>query len=133
MVRCKNLRIRQKHYNRFLWCKIKNNVITLDECKNCSKLNLVRNKSIKRVSSKRVFVDKKIYDKVYERDKGICRLCGKTDIELHHIRYRSERKDLINDVNNCIMLCTSCHRLVHSNKHYWQAKLLEMIIGDIYE
>lgn len=76
---------------------------------------------------KRIIVADKTYDAVYERDKGRCRLCGSTNIQLHHIVYRSESKELINEPTNCIMLCTSCHQKVHSNKHEWQPKLKEMI------
>ena len=89
----------------------------------------MRNKPIKNVSKNRIFVKKEIYDKVYERDKGKCRLCGSNQIELHHIVYRSENNNLINEPTNCIMLCTKHHRLVHSNKHDWQPKLKELIGG----
>ena len=132
MVQCRNFKIRQKNYNKFIWCNFHKKVITYVDCKNCLNRNLVRNKPIKRVGNNKVNVKKEVYQKVYERDNGICRLCGKANIELHHIRYRSERKDLINDEKNCIMLCTECHQKVHSNKHYWQPILLEMI-GDMYE
>lgn len=108
-------------------CKLNKTYISyLIDCKNCSKRILVKNKPIKKVSDKRIFVTQEIYDKVFERDKGKCRLCGNTNIQLHHILYRSERKDLINEPNNCIMLCVECHKLVHSNKHYWQPILQEM-------
>ena len=127
MVQCRNFKIRQKHYNKFIWCNFYKKVITYEDCKNCLNRNLVRNKPIKKVGNKKISVKKEIYQKVYERDNGICRLCGKQNIELHHIRYRSERKDLINDEKNCIMLCTECHQKVHSNKHYWQPILLEMV------
>lgn len=77
--------------------------------------------------SKKLTVTKKTYNYVIERDKYCCRLCGNTNwIQLHHILYRSQRKDLINDVNNCIMLCDNCHRLVHNNKKKWQPILIEM-------
>lgn len=125
---CKNLRIRQKNYIRFYWCKDKKSRIILDECKNCLNRNLVRNKGIKKASNKRIYVKKEIYEKVLERDMG-CQLVDKTcngKLELHHIMYRSERKDLINDVDNCIMLCVKHHKEVHSNKKYWQPRLLEL-------
>ena len=125
MQRCKNL---SKKLNGTLQCKITKSNISYQTCnKNCSNFILVKNKGIKKVGSKRIFVSKETYQKVFERDKGKCRLCGNTNIELHHIKYRSERKDLINEPSNCIMLCTEHHRLVHSNKHYWQPKLIEMI------
>lgn len=76
---------------------------------------------------KRIMVTDKTYEKVYERDNGRCRLCGSSNIQLHHIVYRSESKELINELTNCIMLCTKCHQLVHSNKHKWQPKLKEII------
>ena len=82
---------------------------------------------IKRKSNKRITVSKEVYNIVIERDKYCCRLCGSTNwIQLHHILYRSQRKDLINDINNCIMLCDNCHRLVHNNKKKWQPILIEM-------
>lgn len=110
-------------------CKLNKKVITLNECQNCLNFILTKNKGIKKVSKKRIFVKKDIYDIVYKRDKGKCRLCGSNQIQLHHIIYRSENKDLINEPSNCIMLCERCHRLVHSNKHYWQDKLKEIVGG----
>ena len=125
---CKNL---SKAVNGKLKCKIKKQVITLDKCKNCSDFIFVRNKPIKKVSNKRIIVSKETYDKVFKRDKEKCRLCGTSlNLHLHHIVYRSEDKNLINEPTNCIMLCARCHRLVHSNKHYWQPKLKEMIKND---
>lgn len=77
--------------------------------------------------SRKMIVTKDTYNYVIERDNYSCRLCGSTSfIQLHHILYRSQRKDLINDVDNCIMLCSDCHRLVHSNKKKWQPILLKM-------
>lgn len=125
---CKNL---SKTVSGKLKCKIKKQVITLDKCKNCSDFILVRNKPIKKVSSKRIIVTKKTYNEVFKRDKEKCRLCGTSlNLHLHHIVYRSEDKNLVNEPKNCIMLCARCHRLVHSNKHYWQPKLKEMIKND---
>jgi 5-methylcytosine-specific restriction endonuclease McrA len=122
---CKEL---SKALNGDLKCKkYKKHIKSLEECKNCSDFILMRNKGIKKVSKKRIFVKKEIYEQVYKRDKGRCRLCGNTNIQLHHIIYRSERKDLVNEPTNCIMLCTKHHKEVHSNKHYWQSKLKEMI------
>ena len=125
---CKNLLKRQKHYKVVFYCKeLKEYINSLSQCKNCSKLILKRNKPIKKVSANRVFVSQGTYNQVFNRDKGKCRLCGSNNIQLHHIIYRSEDKSKINDIDNCIMLCFKCHELVHSNKHYWQPKLQELI------
>jgi len=85
---------------------------------------------IKIKKHKRETVTDKTYNAVFERDKGRCRICGTSyNLELHHIVYRSEAKDKINDIGNCIMLCNEHHRLVHSNKKYWKPKLLEILGG----
>lgn len=124
---CKNL---SKAVNGKLKCKIKKQIITLDKCKNCLDFILVRNKPIKKISNKRIFVKKEIYQEVFKRDKGKCVMLNyecKGKIELHHVRYRSERKDLINEPNNCVCLCTFHHQLVHSNKKKYQPILLKML------
>ena len=128
---CINLLKRSRQKKIVFYCKEYKRYIDYQlDCKNCLKLNFVRNKGIKKVSKKRIFVTKETYNKVYDRDKGKCRLkdfsCN-GELELHHIRYRSEAKDLINEPTNCIMLCVKHHKEVHSNKKYWQPKLKEMI------
>ena len=125
---CKYL---SKSLNGKIRCKMNKTSIYITECKTCLNFEPKANKGINKVSNKRIFVTKETYNKVYERDKGRCRLCGSSQIQLHHIVYRSEDKKLINEPSNCIMLCAKCHELVHSNKHYWQPKLKEMI-GGIY-
>ena len=48
--------------------------------------------------------------KVYERDK-CCVLCGRPCTDLHHVKYRSAGGD--DTMQNCVMLCTSCHNKAH--------------------
>ena len=111
-------------------CKLSKTITYIDDCKKCLKFEPHANKPIKKVSKKRITVTEETYNKVMQRDKGKCRLLDCTcygKLELHHIRYRSEAKNLINEPTNCIMLCTTHHKLVHSNKHYWQPILKEMI------
>ena len=120
-------KIKCRYYKRY--------ISLLSECKNCSDFEIKRNKPIKKVSNKRITVTEETYNKVMQRDNYKCRLAHVTyngvscngGLELHHIRYRSEAKDLINEPTNCIILCNRHHRLVHSNKHYWQPILKEMI------
>lgn len=83
---CKNLLKRQRKYKPYFYCKVLRKEIILPCDKNCLERNLVRNKPIKKVSKNRITVKKEIYQQVYERDKGICRLCGTTkNLHLHHI------------------------------------------------
>lgn len=55
-----------------------------------------------------------------------CVLCGKKGTEIHHIIYRSEDKNKIDDLENLILLCMNCHKKVHENKKYWQTRLLKI-------
>lgn len=75
---------------------------------------------------KRLTTSEKTYNEVYKICKGKCALCGSSSwLEYHHIYYRKERKDLINEPTNGIMLCKKHHLEVHSNKKFWQEKLIE--------
>lgn len=83
---CKFLLKRQKHYKPYFYCKALKKEIILPCDKNCLNRSLVKNKPIKKVSSKRIFVTKETYEKVYNRDKGKCALCGTSlNLHLHHI------------------------------------------------
>lgn len=127
---CKNLLKRQRKYKPYFYCKALRKEIILPCDKNCSELNLVRNKPIKKVSKKRITVTEETYNKVMQRDNYKCVMFNyecEGKIELHHVRYRSERKDLINEPNNCVCLCTFHHKLVHSNKKKYQPILLKML------
>ena len=58
--------------------------------------------------------------------KGKCGLCGKPGVHTHHIIYRSEDRNKIDDIDNMFLLCLECHEKVHSNKKYWQPRLQNM-------
>lgn len=110
-----------------LRCKLSKTITYMDSCKKCLKFEPRANKPIKKVSNKRITVTEETYNKAMQRDK-CCKLCGTTlNLVEHHIVYRSEDRKLINEPTNLIVLCTKCHALVHSNKHYWQPILKEMI------
>lgn len=60
------------------------------------------------------------YDKLFqkavrERDKNICRKCGKYEkyIHAHHLVLRSQSQSLRYEPSNGICLCISCHMWVH--------------------
>ena len=117
-----NGKIKCKYYKRYIDYNV--------DCKNCSNRNLVANKPIRKVSKNRIIVKKETYNKVMQRDNYKCIMLNyecKGKIELHHVRYRSERKDLINEPNNCVCLCTFHHKLVHSNKKKYQPILLKIL------
>ena len=47
--------------------------------------------------------------RVKERDQGLCQDCGKRGIHVHHIKSWYGYPDLRFRVNNCVLLCESCH------------------------
>jgi len=54
-------------------------------------------------------MDKKVYQAVHERSKGLCEICGSNGggmVELHHIVGRRVKES----PENCIMLCYEHHR-----------------------
>ncbi len=144
MNKCLYLRQRTKKGIKYLYCTKQRLKVCLNECRECIHKEYKKIKPIKKVSNKKIVVSKETYDKVFERDKGQCRICGLKDgefikeketyvkLEYHHIYFRSERKDLIDDPNNGIMLCgefaNNCHKgKAHKNKKYWQPILLEKL------
>lgn len=48
---------------------------------------------------------------VYERDNGLCVLCGAQATEVHHIVFRSQLGT--NSINNLACLCRACHEMAH--------------------
>lgn len=122
---CKYL---SKSLNGKIKCRLyKRYISSLLECKNCSDLIYKANKPIKKISSKRITVTEETYNKVMQRDKYKCRLCGTSvNLHLHHIDGRG--KDLTNNVDNCIILCKDCHlNIVHKNQKKYRPILKEMI------
>lgn len=125
---CRYFRKRSKDLKPYFYCTLKRKQVIFTCYENCLKWQPRLNKGIKKVSKKRIVVSDETYKQVYNRDNGICQLCASpNDIHLHHIVYRSESKDLINEPSNCIMLCSECHRKVHSNKHKWQPILQKIV------
>ena len=125
---CKNLLKRHRQTKIVFFCKKNKRYIDYRiACQNCSDFILVRNRPIKKKSNKRITVTEETYNKVMQRDKGRCRLCGTSlNLHLHHIDGRG--KDLTNNIDNCIILCENCHlNVVHKNQKKYRPILKEMI------
>ena len=71
-------------------------------------------------------ISKENREEIKKLFKGCCGLCGKQGQETHHIYYRSEAPDRIDDLDNLFLLCLECHKKVHSNKKYWQPMLIKI-------
>jgi 5-methylcytosine-specific restriction endonuclease McrA len=38
-----------------------------------------------------------------------CEICNSKCVDIHHIHARSQRRDLLNDINNLMAVCRDCH------------------------
>lgn len=125
---CRYFRKRQKNYQDYFYCERKRKQVPFHCYQNCSKWQPREFKAINLVSKKRKKVSSSTYNEVFRRDNGMCQLCGTPyNLQLHHIIYRSENKNLIDTPSNCIMLCDKCHRKVHSNKSKYKG-ILQTIV-----
>lgn len=153
MINCTYYRIRTKKGIKYQYCTKLKREIPKNGCYGCvdkeNKIQYQKTKQhIKKPLKKHYFyktIPKKVtrkktvsdstYQIVLARDNYKCRLCGndnRYELELHHIYYRSQRKDLIDEPDNCIMLCgnfseNKCHMKVHNNKKKYQPLLLEIV------
>jgi hypothetical protein len=70
----------------------------------------------------------RVREEVYERDGGVCRMCGSygESLALHHVRYRSEGGLHVaaNLVSVHWMYAPRCHEVAHGMKPRWQPILL---------
>lgn len=137
--KCLYLRIRTKKGNPYMFCVKYRKIVDSTCYKDCNDLEfkvpkkLIAKKPMKKISKKRRSVSNKTYDVVFERCNCKCALCGATrNLELHHILFRSERPDLIDDPDNCILLCgefaNNFHKgKAHAKKKYWQPILQKIV------
>lgn len=60
--------------------------------------------------------DNKLYavtrKQAYERDNGLCVICGSMATQCHHIVFRSQGG--LSGLKNLACLCTDCHHQAHS-------------------
>lgn len=125
---CKYFCVRSRKNKKYRYCRFYKKEITADDCYQCPDRIYKKIVHINKISKKKIVVTPDTYLDVTMRDNFTCQLCGtKSNIQLHHIIYRSEDRNKINDVDNLICLCVKCHRLVHTNKKYWQPILINLI------
>ena len=105
---CKNLLKRQRKYKPYFYCKALRKEIILPCDKNCSELNLVRNKPIKKVSRKQKQLEKNRFS-IFTTNFNKCYYCGKEGkMDLHEIYGGTNRKRSIEN-GFVVPLCRICH------------------------
>ena len=67
--------------------------------------------------------DKREYRAVRKRDRGVCRICGSPNVEIHHIVYRSLGG--ITHRKNMICLCKKHHMEYHARGKEGTEELLD--------
>lgn len=110
--KCKKLRIRQKRYNKYLYCLINRQQITLDMCSKCFKFEPRANKPIINKTNKQKQLEKNRYS-IFTNDFTKCYYCHRKKQEnekfdLHEVyggsnRIRSIKYGLV------VPLCRICH------------------------
>jgi len=89
-----------------------------DECKtSCSVFRKIRHPEGHNPRSKyrQETLDPDLNTLVLNRDSYQCQKCGAcTELEVHHIEGVAQEPMLANDLDNCITVCHSCHKAIHS-------------------
>lgn len=61
-------------------------------------------------------IPKKRRQEVYDRDEGLCQICGKPTRNIHHIEPGKMGRRRNHHIANLITLCHVCHDRVHCGK-----------------
>lgn len=81
---------------------------------------------------KRGAFDKEARQQIIDRDKGLCRCCGKQGSEIHHVKFKSSSGRGV--FTNGMLVCQSCHIEIHQDFNlatFWRNKFKELY-GDNY-
>lgn len=71
---------------------------------------------------------RKTKTQAYERDNGLCILCGRQAVEVHHIVFRSQLGT--SELSNLACLCRECHNAAHGVNAKEIRKKLKEITND---
>lgn len=105
---CINFRKRSKNYEVIFYCKSKRQVITLEDCKNCSERILKRNKPIKYRSNK-LAKSERNRKSILQNDTERCFVCSrKVHLDKDEAFGGSNRQTSIK-WNLIYYLCRMCH------------------------
>lgn len=85
----------------------------------------VKARSKTRPKPKESRLDADLRRRVRTRDGNVCRWCGRSGEQIHHIWYRSQGG--ADHVSNLILLCADHHAMAHSNKKHWQPTLFALL------
>lgn len=105
---CKQLRIRQKQYNKYFYCCELKTITCMDKCKKCLKFEPHANNPINKRSDKINKLERQRDKNLIK--KGNCGYCGKLcgKLDAHEVFGGPNRKRSIKN-GFVILLCRECH------------------------
>lgn len=106
-MKCKDLLVRSKKYNKYLYCRKYKRKITFDNCKKCVDFKLNETYKIRNKSKKLVNSERKRFS-ILTNNLEICYVCGKKKDHIHEIYKGANRQVSIRN-GFCVPLCNGCH------------------------
>ena len=127
-MKCKNLKIRSKKYQKYMYCTKLKKKITYNDCKGCSFKEYKDVKPIKKRSYSLSKKEKERYS-IIVKDLDKCVMCGKKRDNLHEVYYGTGKRQLSIKYGCVIPLCYECHIKIHKDSVLsiiWKVKCQEM-------
>ncbi len=113
-MNCINLKNRTKKGKKYIYCVHKKQVITFENCKNCSYKKYKVYKPIRKRTQKLIMREKSRYSIIYQNLTKCC-VCGSNKgIELNEIYEGSYRQRSIK-YGAVAPMCHNCHRTFHND------------------
>lgn len=110
---------RMKNKQPYLYCKNKSKQVTYDECKNCRKREIKKNRSIKKKTNKLAKKERNRFS-ILQSDTTICYICQRElKLDKHEAFGGSNRQTSIK-WGLVYYLCRICHEEVDVNKELRQ-------------
>lgn len=127
-MKCKNLKIRSKKYQKYMYCTKLKKEITYSECKGCS---FKEYKSVKPIKNRSYSLSKKEKERysIITHNLDKCVICGKKRDNLHEIFFGAGKRQLSIKYGCVIPLCYQCHIRIHKDSVLsiiWKVKCQEM-------
>lgn len=106
-MKCKDILVRSKEYNKYLYCRKYKRKITFENCEKCKDFRLKETYKIKNKSNKLINFEQKRFS-ILTNNLEVCYVCGKKKDHIHEIFKGANRKASIKN-GFCIPICLECH------------------------
>ena len=118
-MKCKNLKIRSKKYEKYIYCSKKNTKITYQDCTKCKYKEYKQIKKIKKQSKKQRKFETKRFS-IITNNLNICYICNQNEKrDLNEVFGGSNRRKSM-EWGLVIPICGDCHFEWHLSKELRQ-------------